>query len=95
MMNDSSKLPTVSGSASASSRTPTEFACGACYKIKEEELAAKMSALTLCVPKDVAVHSESMERSDFKRAGISNPAEPKEIAAILKHKLIKWRFHRY
>ncbi|HNY05213.1 MAG TPA: methionine synthase [Candidatus Egerieousia sp.] len=89
VMNDSSKLPTVSGSASASSRTPTELLVELATKIKEEELAAKMSALDLQGSKDVAVHSESMERSDFKRAGISNPAEPKEIAAILKHKLIK------
>ena len=92
VMNDSSKLTTVSGVASVSSRTPTELLVELATKIKEEELAAKQASLGLQVSKDAAVSGERTERSDFKRAGISNSAEPEDIAAILKHKLIKGDF---
>jgi len=92
VMNDSSKLPIVSGSASASSRTPTELLVELATKIKEEELAAKHAALGLQGSKDAAVPGERMERSDFNRAGITKSAELEDIAAILKHKLIKGDF---
>ncbi|MFA6703595.1 MAG: homocysteine S-methyltransferase family protein [Bacteroidales bacterium] len=92
VMNDSSKLPIVSGSASASSRTPTELLVELATKIKEEELAAKHAALGLQGSKDAAVPGERMERSDFNRAGITKSAELEDIAAILKHNLIKGDF---
>jgi len=92
VMNDSSKLPIVSGSASASSRTPTELLVELATKIKEEELAAKHAALGLQGSKDAAVPGERMERSDFNRVGITKSAELEDIAAILKHNLIKGDF---
>ena len=91
VMNDASKLPTVSGSAA--SLSPTELLVEIATRIKEDELAAKQQ-ISSDLSEPARLKSLRSMRSlgstgSSESTGSSNSSKPQNVEALLKHKLIK------
>jgi 5-methyltetrahydrofolate--homocysteine methyltransferase len=91
VMNDASKLPTVSGSAA--SLSPTELLVEIATRIKEDELVAKQQ-ISSDLSEPARLKSLRSMRSlgstgSSESTGSSNHTEPQNVEALLKHKLIK------